>query len=205
MSQMPISTSPQAWPRRPTPELRVPQPPEFCVLVTACDGVPASSLRVLALLMTAVSTCMKPCMPLPMSSTAVKRMLDPLPSCMRSRFLTSNDETVDAGVTWLVAPVAPAVSYQMLIAPDTVTDDCAIAATGAARAPATATARSFFCIRMLPSIECLATLARHLGNPFARVGSIVRSPSRPKQRNPWLDSRLEAGCCNFATNPQNAF
>src|SRR5882672_1422347 len=53
----------------------------------------------------------------------------------------------------------------MLITPDTVTDDWASATAGAASAPATATARSFFCIRMLPSVDHLAALARHPGNP----------------------------------------
>src|SRR5262245_13540782 len=144
MSQMPISTSPQAWPRRPTPELRVPQPPVVGV-------VPIASARVLAWLITADSICANACMPAPTSSTAVKRMLEPLPSWTRSRALTSYVETVQpvAGHV-LVAPVALADSYQTLMLPDTVTEDWARAIAGAASAPATATARSFFCIRNAP-------------------------------------------------------
>src|SRR5688572_27246590 len=76
MSHTPIRNSPQDEPRRPTPELRLPQPP-----VTA--PAPTALLRVSELLITADSTCAKPCMPPPMSSTAVKRMLEPAPSCTR--------------------------------------------------------------------------------------------------------------------------
>src|SRR5260221_10929692 len=168
MSQIPIRNSPQAAPRRPTPELRVPQPP-------VAAPAAAASLRVFAWLITADSTCMNPCSPLPMSSTAVKRMFEPLPSCIRSRDLTSNVEGVPTTpLDVLLAPDAWADSYQMLIAPDTVTF-CAMAAAGAASAPATATARSFFCIRVLPSIDHLAALARHPGNPvLLGLSGIVR-------------------------------
>src|SRR5258708_7116146 len=135
---MPSSTSPQDEPRRPTPLLRVPQPP-------VTPAVPTALARVSALLNTADSTCPNACMPPPRSSTAVKRTLEPLPSWMRLRDLTSNVVgTAPAGVC--VAPLAPALSSHRFSAPETVTDDCAMAAAGAARTPATATARSLFCI-----------------------------------------------------------
>src|SRR6266850_5773611 len=111
MSQIPIRNSPQDAPRRPTPELRVPQPP------VEPAAFPPASARVFAWLIAADSNCMNPCRPLPMSSTAVKRMFEPLPSCIRSRDLTSYVEGVPATpLEVLDAPVAPAVSYQMLIA-----------------------------------------------------------------------------------------
>src|SRR5688572_20970030 len=119
MSHTPIRNSPQDEPRRPTPVLRLPQPP-----VTA--PAPTALLRVSELLTTADSTCAKPCMPPPMSSTAVKRMFEPAPSCTRVRCLTSNEETAPATVpAEFVAPVAPADSAQMFTAPEMVTDDWA--------------------------------------------------------------------------------
>src|SRR5881394_3806634 len=137
-----MRTSPHVCDRRPTPELRVAQPPAFWVLVAACAALPAASFRVLALLMTADSTCMNPCRPPPRSSIAVKRIFEPLPSWTRSRFGTSNVETADPGVTTLLAPVAAASSYQILIAPETLTDDWALATAGSAKA--TVTASIFF-------------------------------------------------------------
>src|SRR5258708_4097894 len=137
---MPSSTSPQDEPRRPTPLLRVPQPP------VDAAAPPRALARVSALLNTADSTCPNACMPPPRSSTAVKRMLEPLPSWMRLRDLMS----YVVGVTPTgdcVAPLALAVSIHRFSAPEMVTD-CAMATPGTARAPATATARSFFCIRI---------------------------------------------------------